>query len=204
MYYGDCGFTSLFQLVGTRQTFKQLDVLFDLWFNSVGDQVNSQAAGRSCWSGALVESAACWVECSRWGCCTAVTGKRCMFNKLCVYRRECNYHIITQPISMWLYRIMFKKKSAAGRYSRSKAAACSHTLKFFGEITSGERRVLRACRLPDLAEKLKAWHLETIGWAAYSTFVSVLTSNKSLHIVRPSRSRSDTVSRKLKGICSDG
>lgn len=41
------------------------------WFASMGNGLNSPAAGRSCWSGALSESAAGPVACSGRGCCTS-------------------------------------------------------------------------------------------------------------------------------------
>lgn len=91
-----------------------------------------------------------------------ICGERCIANELCTYRRECNYHIIAQSISMWLFRMIWGKKenSASGRYSLLFSDSSSLEKK----TTRGE--ALQACRRADLTERLKAWHFETIGWAA--------------------------------------
>ena len=96
------------------------------------------------------------------------------------------------------------KNNSAGKYCRKNWIAAAHSSTEVLWLDSADKRKeLQVCPRADLTEKLKTWHFETIGWAAKSTFVSVLTSNKSLHIVRQSRSCTGTISCKLKGSWSD-
>lgn len=130
-------------------------------FDSAGDGVNSRAAGRSCWSGALSESTAGRAACSGRGCCRSVAEKRCKVMS-CAYTEESA--IITSSHTAYFHVIIqnYLKSRAAGRCCGGDAA-----LRWLGlvlGVTAG--RELQACWQADLTEKLKAWHFETIGWAA--------------------------------------
>lgn len=109
------------------QTFKISDS--DLWFGSVGDRVNSQAAGRSCWSGALSESAAGRVVCSGRGCCTSTAGRR---------GKDVNWgYVLCYHTSLfYIFRVIMKKTN---KQKTNTAGRCCNEMRPGGCSLLSER-----------------------------------------------------------------